>query len=142
MASSVIAIVGSTGSIGAATLRYLSDVSPAGTIIRAGVRDTASAAAAAIAALPKVTVVKASMADPASMAALFAGASVALVNTPGDADRTTLALAGIAAARAAHVAHVVVVSVLSAEAEATTFGRQFAPIEAAVKTGYVCALAT
>eukprot|EP00300_Choanocystis_sp_HF-7_P030221 c39002_g1_i1.p2 GENE.c39002_g1_i1~~c39002_g1_i1.p2 ORF type:complete len:292 (+),score=70.78 c39002_g1_i1:56-931(+) len=128
----VIAIIGSSGSIGAAVIKYLAAKAPAGTTIRAGVRDPASAKAAPLAAA-NVSLVAASMDDHASMLALFAGADVAFINTPGHADRTQLGLNGIRAATEAGVAHITAVSVFTARVSKTIFGQQFAPIEAALK---------
>lgn len=130
---STIAILGSSGNVGAAIIKYLAANAPTATIV-AGVRDPASAKAKELLSHgSNVKLVASDLGTPASLAAATTGADVIFVNVPGAENRTELALNGIEAAKAAKPKHLVVLSVHTAELQGTVFGRQFAPIEAATK---------
>eukprot|EP00004_Rigifila_ramosa_P010359 TRINITY_DN221_c0_g1_i8.p1 TRINITY_DN221_c0_g1~~TRINITY_DN221_c0_g1_i8.p1 ORF type:complete len:414 (-),score=90.25 TRINITY_DN221_c0_g1_i8:59-1258(-) len=127
---SSVAVFGASGNVGAATVKALAAKNLK---VRAGIRNPDSDKAQPLKALAGVEVVAASLGDAASLDAAAHGVDAVFVNTPGDADRTALGIAGIKAAVRAGAKHVVVVSVSNADTTSETFGRQFAPIEAEAK---------
>jgi uncharacterized protein YbjT (DUF2867 family) len=132
---SKIVVIGSTGNVGTATLKYLAThVIGKEHKIFAGVRDVKSDKAQELAKLPGVTVVNADMSQPATLASALQGADSAFLITPGDQKRKELTCAAIDAAKEAKVKHIVVVSVLTAEVESIFGTKQVGPIEAHTKS--------
>jgi uncharacterized protein YbjT (DUF2867 family) len=135
---SKIVVVGSTGHVGTATLKYLAThVLGKEHKIFAGVRDVKSDKAQELAKLPGVNVVAADMSQPATLASALQGVDAAFLITPGDSKRTELTCAAIDAAKDAKVKHIVVVSVLTAEIESVFGTKQTLPIEAHTKSAGV-----
>lgn len=125
-----IFVVGASGQIGRATLQAL--VSEHGETVEAyaGVRDVAK-----FGTMKGVTAIQADMGKREELAKTLKAESfdgVYLV-VPGTENRTQLALDGIQAAKDAGVKFLLVLSVLTSGTE-SIFGKQFEPIEAAVKS--------
>eukprot|EP00301_Raphidiophrys_heterophryoidea_P011488 c17608_g1_i1.p1 GENE.c17608_g1_i1~~c17608_g1_i1.p1 ORF type:complete len:308 (+),score=118.86 c17608_g1_i1:45-926(+) len=126
-----IAILGTSGHIGQATVKYLSEHHN-GHNITAFVRDPSSDKSSGV-KLPNITVKAGDMGDEAGSASNLQGFDVAFIISPGHHDRTPITQAAIRASKTAGVKHIVVVSVLTAEKTDQTFGRQFTPVEQTAK---------
>jgi uncharacterized protein YbjT (DUF2867 family) len=136
--SSKILVVGSTGNVGTATLKYLANhLIGREHKLFAGVRDVKSDKAQELAKLPGVTVVNADMSQPATLASALQGVDAAFLVTPGDQKRKELTCAAIDAAKEAKVKHIVVVSVSTAEVESIFGTTQTLPIETHTKASGV-----
>jgi len=135
---SKIIVIGSTGHVGTATLKYLAThVLGKEHKIFAGVRDVKSEKAQELSKLPGVNVINADMSQPATLASALQGMDNAFLITPGDLKRKELTCAAIDAAKDAKVKHIVVVSVLTAEVESVFGSQQIGPIEAHTKSAGV-----
>jgi len=130
-------ILGSSGNIGASVIKHLATKFPSVKVL-AGVRDPNADKSKQLKVGPSVHLVAADLSKPDSLhAAIPKGVDAVFVNTPGDQNRTALAINGIHAAKHAHAKHVVIVSVLNTDSKGSVFGDQFAPIEAAAKSSGV-----
>ena len=133
----IIAIFGTSGNVGSATIKAIAEHFPA-LDVRAGVRDTAADKSKALlptAGSANITLVKANLAEPATLdAALRGGIDTVFVIAPGTEDRGRLTINGIEAAkRAKTVKFLVIVSVGTADKPDEVFGKQFGAVEAAAK---------
>jgi uncharacterized protein YbjT (DUF2867 family) len=128
-----VLVIGATGNIGAATVKFLSSK---GVATVAGTRNPASDKAAALGELPNVTVAKADFADVESMVEPASKATAVLLVTPGAVDRLgCIANAMLAIEKTGAKKHVVVVSLPTVTDEsATMFYAQFTGIEKLVRS--------
>jgi len=132
--SYTIAVVGASGNIGAATLTHLSKLYGSKHRILAVTRDSKSDKSKALSSLPGVTVVEGTLNNTEALTGVLKGVDHALIVTPGDENRTNLAINGINAAKAAGVHFIAVISVSTvANAPESLFARQFKPIEDHIK---------
>jgi len=123
-------VVGASGQIGKATLQALVSEQGENIEIYAGVRDVAK-----FGEMKGVTVIQADMGKREELAKTIKAENfdgVYLV-VPGTENRTQIALEGIQAAKDAGVKFLLVLSVLTSGTE-SIFGKQFEPVEAAVKS--------
>lgn len=127
-----IAVVGSTGAVGAAAVKALAALSPAPQIL--AIARSTEKAAAAFGELPTVTVVEGSAADSRGLRKALTGVAVAFLNAPPTEDRAELIIAAAAAAKAAGVGRLVVLSVATTGYVRTCFGKQFLKAEAGVSS--------
>jgi len=130
-AAAPVVVLGSTGNIGQATIKALS---AKGIATRAGVRDTSSDKASALAALEHISTVTADLGKPETLSAAMTGASAAFIITPPVENRPELVGVGVEAAKAAGVGHIVVVSLPCVRGGIDgLFKRQFTAVEELVK---------
>jgi len=125
-----IAVVGCTGSTGAATVKALAALSPAPEIV--AVARSAAKATELFSDLPTVTCVEGAATDPRGLRKALTGVEVAFLNAPPTEDRAELIIASAAAAKAAGVQRLVVLSVATCGYVRTCFGKQFLKAEAGV----------
>eukprot|EP00188_Purpureofilum_apyrenoidigerum_P005169 Plantae.Rhodophyta-Purpureofilum_apyrenoidigerum.ctg6465.p1 GENE.Plantae.Rhodophyta-Purpureofilum_apyrenoidigerum.ctg6465~~Plantae.Rhodophyta-Purpureofilum_apyrenoidigerum.ctg6465.p1 ORF type:complete len:327 (-),score=52.84 Plantae.Rhodophyta-Purpureofilum_apyrenoidigerum.ctg6465:320-1210(-) len=126
----VLFVLGSTGSIGSATVRALAEAHDATTTeIRAGCRDPDKAVS--LKELPGVQVVRAEMGSDDLETALGGVDSLYIVS-PGAINRAELSLKAMEAAKKAGVKHILQLSVATAGSD-SIFGRQFDFVERGVK---------
>lgn len=125
-------VIGSSGYIGVATVKSLAKYSKNFSIF-AGVRDLGSPKNAPL-TMSGVTLVKADMNLPLSMAPSLNGVDCVFIVAPGHSERTALSIAAIKACKDANVGHIVVLSVTSVTIPGTSFADQFIPIEEFTKT--------
>jgi len=123
-----VLVLGSTGTIGQATVKFLSGKVRS---IKAGTRNPDSDKAKALAELDGVTAVKAG--DAASIEAAAKGADVVFIVTPGVEECAALATAYAKAAIAAGVTKIVAISVPCAASDSHLFARQFRAVEAELR---------
>ena len=127
-----IVVIGATGNVGAATVRYLSTLFGDVYSIVAGARNPESDGAKKLAELPGVTAEAATMGDTASVSAIAKDAFSVFIVTPPTEDRAALAAKTAEDARAAGAKDLVIVSVAAADDDSILFGRQFKELEARV----------
>jgi uncharacterized protein YbjT (DUF2867 family) len=129
-----IAILGTSGHVGQATVKALSEMKVNAT---AFVRDPNNAEKTKDLRLPGITLKAGDMSDEAGTTSVLKGFDVVYLITPGHIDRTQITTSAIKAAKAAGVKHIVVVSVPSSGEAHLLFQKQMAPIEQAVKSSKV-----
>lgn len=128
--SFTIAVVGASGNIGSATLTHLSKLYKGKHRILAVVREAKAPKATKLAELGGVTVVEGSLGNPEQLAQVLKGVDNVLIVTPGDENRTKLAINGIDAAKSAGAQFISVISVSNVmNAPDALFSKQFKPIE-------------
>ena len=107
MSKPTVFVIGSTGSVGSATVRALSASHASKAEIVAGVRHPDKADS--LKALPNVRVVQATMGDP-KLAETFVDVNTLYIVTPSTEDRARLAVSTAMSAKQAGVQHIVVAS--------------------------------
>ena len=116
--------------VGAATVKVLSERYASRVEIRAGVRNPDKAEA--LKSLSGVSVVRAEM-GTAELETTLKGVDSLFIVTPGVENRAELASATAVYAKKAGVKHLVVVSILTADKQDTTFGKEFGKLETEIK---------
>jgi len=131
-----IGVVGGTGSVGhAAALHLIKYQHNHHTThkINVGVRDPKGAKGVELAKHQGLTVHEADMSKADTVAAFLKDHDVGLLVTPGTTEkRGEMVVNSANAAKKAGVKHIVVISVMAAETD-TIFGKQFGPMEKAIK---------
>eukprot|EP00730_Choanoeca_flexa_P012882 TRINITY_DN4718_c0_g1_i2.p1 TRINITY_DN4718_c0_g1~~TRINITY_DN4718_c0_g1_i2.p1 ORF type:complete len:296 (+),score=91.71 TRINITY_DN4718_c0_g1_i2:139-1026(+) len=128
-----IAIVGSSGNVGSATIKALSSEEfQTTTVVKAGVRDTSKDNAKALQTGSNIHLVEADMSNKEIMVAAFAGMDAVFVVSPGAEERVKLTNNGVQAAKDAGAKFIMVVSVPTVGTD-TVFGRHMDAIETYVK---------
>ncbi|CAM9324717.1 unnamed protein product, partial [Ectocarpus fasciculatus] len=126
----VVAVLGSSGSVGISTLTNLGAM-PDVLAIKACVRDVASVKMKALSHIDHVSVEAGDMADPASLRKVLSVADRVFVVAPGAENRTELAINAINACKEAGVGYMLILSVMTVARPGTIFADQFLKIEAA-----------
>ena len=124
----VVFVIGASGSVGAATIKNLSENYAHKVEIRAGVRNPDSEKAGKLKSLSNVTVVQATM-GASNLVSIFQGVSTLYIVTPTAKNRVELTTSTALSAKEAGVKRVAVVSTLTAKLPDTSFGSQYTKIE-------------
>lgn len=122
-----ILVLGASGYVGKATLASLVERHGSKLEISAGVRDPSK-----FSKMDGVNVVEADMGKPEELTRLLQNFDRVFIVTPGHEERTKLALNALQAAKDASIDFALFLSVPTVETD-TIFGKQFKPIEQAVK---------
>ena len=123
-----VLVIGATGTIGQATVKYLSGKVRS---VKAGTRNPESENAKALAELEGVTVVKAG--DAATIEAESKGVDVVFIVTPTADDCASLVVTFAKAAAAGGVSKFVAISIPYGDADTHKFARQFRALEAGLR---------
>ena len=127
MMNGKVFVIGSSGSVGRATVQALSSKYASKCEIYAGTRDIEKAEYLKL--LPSVAVVQAKMGDKIKLKDSFRGIDALFIVTPGTEDRALLTLQTAEAAKEAGVKFILAVSVPTVEHKNTILGNMYHKIE-------------
>ena len=128
-------VIGSSGYVGLATIKYLSKYSKTFQIL-AGVRDLNTTKNDAL-DLPGVKLVQADMKTKETMTETLKNVDCVFIVTPNDEDRVTYVTNAIDACKEASVSQIIILSIPSASLPHTVYGQQFYAIEEYAKNSNI-----